>query len=188
VADSLPPAVEFRKSSPCGHPPAKARRARICGRIGTSRFLPDFWPSAREERGWASAIRGPASNFCGKLWVFPPANGVAGHRAGVITAFLAATTRTLRAPIRVSLHDSHSRPVPCKYPPAEPGALRLLAPQRGLIAIGKNKTGVNPTSSATLTPPEPGWTNWQEVACCGNIHSRKRQTFAVSPAKPGIFP
>jgi hypothetical protein len=26
-----------------------------------------------------------------------------------------------------------------KYPPAEPGALRLLAPQRGLFAIGKNK-------------------------------------------------
>jgi len=24
-----------------------------------------------------------------------------------------------------------------KYPPAKPGALRLLAPQRGLIAIGK---------------------------------------------------
>ena len=27
----------------------------------------------------------------------------------------------------------------CKYPPAEPGALRLLAPQRGLIAIGQNQ-------------------------------------------------
>jgi hypothetical protein len=27
-----------------------------------------------------------------------------------------------------------------KYPPAEPGALRLLAPQRGLIAIGKSKS------------------------------------------------
>ena len=29
-----------------------------------------------------------------------------------------------------------------KYPPAEPGALRLLAPQRGLIVIGQdqNKT------------------------------------------------
>jgi hypothetical protein len=26
-----------------------------------------------------------------------------------------------------------------KYPPAKPGALRLLAPQRGLIAIGKNQ-------------------------------------------------
>jgi len=26
-----------------------------------------------------------------------------------------------------------------KYPPAEPGALRLLAPQRGLIAIGQNQ-------------------------------------------------
>jgi hypothetical protein len=36
-----------------------------------------------------------------------------------------------------------SRDVPTrKYPPAEPGALRLLAPQRGLIAIGQdqNKT------------------------------------------------
>ncbi len=26
-----------------------------------------------------------------------------------------------------------------KYPPAEPGALRLLAPQRGLIAIVQNQ-------------------------------------------------
>ena len=26
-----------------------------------------------------------------------------------------------------------------KYPPAEPGALRLLAPQRGLIATGQNQ-------------------------------------------------
>jgi len=26
-----------------------------------------------------------------------------------------------------------------KYPPAEPGALRLLAPQRGLFAIGQNQ-------------------------------------------------
>src|SRR4030042_2828710 len=26
-----------------------------------------------------------------------------------------------------------------KHPPAKPGALRLLAPQRGLIAIGKNQ-------------------------------------------------
>jgi hypothetical protein len=26
-----------------------------------------------------------------------------------------------------------------KYPPAKPGALRLLAPQRGLIAIGKDQ-------------------------------------------------
>jgi len=26
-----------------------------------------------------------------------------------------------------------------KYPPAKPGALRLLAPQRGLIAIGQNQ-------------------------------------------------
>jgi len=28
---------------------------------------------------------------------------------------------------------------PSKYPPAKPGALRLLAPQRGLIAIGQNQ-------------------------------------------------
>ena len=27
----------------------------------------------------------------------------------------------------------------CKYPPAKPGALRLLAPQRGLIAIDQNQ-------------------------------------------------
>jgi hypothetical protein len=29
--------------------------------------------------------------------------------------------------------------VKSKYPPAKPGALRLLAPQRGLIAIGKDQ-------------------------------------------------
>jgi len=27
-----------------------------------------------------------------------------------------------------------------RYPPAKPGALRLLAPQRGLIAIGQNQS------------------------------------------------
>jgi predicted enzyme related to lactoylglutathione lyase len=31
------------------------------------------------------------------------------------------------------------QPIISKYPPAEPGALRLLAPQRGLIAIGQNQ-------------------------------------------------
>ena len=30
-------------------------------------------------------------------------------------------------------------PIPSKYPPAKPGALRLLAPQRGLTAIGQNQ-------------------------------------------------
>ena len=30
-----------------------------------------------------------------------------------------------------------------KYPPAEPGALRLLAPQRGLIAIGQDQNQNN---------------------------------------------
>jgi hypothetical protein len=57
VADSLPPAVRIRRSPLCSRPPGNARRARLCGRIGTSGFLPVFWPSAREERGCPSAIR-----------------------------------------------------------------------------------------------------------------------------------
>jgi hypothetical protein len=37
-----------RPENPCG--------ARLCARIGTSGFLPDFRPSAREERGCPSAV------------------------------------------------------------------------------------------------------------------------------------
>jgi hypothetical protein len=56
VADSLPPAARIRRSPLCSRPPGKARRARLCGRIGTSGFLPVFWPSARGERGCPSAF------------------------------------------------------------------------------------------------------------------------------------
>jgi hypothetical protein len=57
VADSLPPAVRIRKSPPRGHPPAKARRERLCDQFRGSGFLPVFWPSARSQRGWVSAFR-----------------------------------------------------------------------------------------------------------------------------------
>lgn len=39
-----------------------------------------------------------------------------------------------------------------KYPPAKPGALRLLAPQRGLFAIVKNKNRRSPHSRGFTTP------------------------------------
>ena len=51
VADSLPPAARIRRSPPCARPPGKARRARHCGHIGTSRLLPDPRSFARENRG-----------------------------------------------------------------------------------------------------------------------------------------
>ena len=45
---------------------------------------------------------------------------------------------------RKTCHESHgicnSSPMVCKYPPAKPEALRLLAPQRGLIATGESKS------------------------------------------------
>ena len=42
------------------------------------------------------------------------------------------------------VYRSSINPQTSKYPPAKPGALRLLAPQRGLIAIGKEREDVNP--------------------------------------------
>jgi hypothetical protein len=61
----LPPAARIRRSPPCARPPGKARRARLCGRIGTSRFLPDFRPSARGERGCPSAF----ARFVASFWM-----------------------------------------------------------------------------------------------------------------------
>jgi len=43
-----------------------------------------------------------------------------------------------------------------KYPPAKPGALRLLAPQRGLIAIGKEERNLNPMDRAGIGFSLPG--------------------------------
>jgi hypothetical protein len=40
---------------------------------------------------------------------------------------------------------------PSKYPPAEPEALRLLAPQRGLIAIVERQNHANPISLRYFT-------------------------------------
>ena len=80
------------------------------------------------------------------------------------------------------------------YPPAEPGALRLLAPQRGLIAIGQNQTGIaqsmvivfcrhscesrNPVGSGfRVTFHLPGMT----------ILLPKMSNFASPPAEPGVY-
>jgi hypothetical protein len=43
-----------------------------------------------------------------------------------------------------------------KYPPAKPGALRLLAPQRGLIAIGKEEENPNPMDRTGFEVQFPG--------------------------------
>jgi hypothetical protein len=42
------------------------------------------------------------------------------------------------------------------YPPAKPGALRLLAPQRGLIAIGKQKENPNSMDRIDIRFSFPG--------------------------------
>ena len=56
ITDSLPPAVRIRKSPLCCQSPAKSRRGAPWRRFGAPGFLPDFSPSVREERGWASAF------------------------------------------------------------------------------------------------------------------------------------
>ncbi len=64
--------------------------------------------------------------------------------------------------------SSHS-----KYPPAKPGALRLLAPQRGLIATGKEQENLKPVDRTriALLP--------QARIHDRNADSRKCQTLGV---------
>jgi hypothetical protein len=49
-----------------------------------------------------------------------------------------------------SMRNNHIHSYPNKYPPAEPEVLRLLAPQKGLTAIGKVKTSLFRTVAAFL--------------------------------------
>jgi len=65
-----------------------------------------------------------------------------------------------------------------KHPPAKPEALRLLAPQRGLIATDQNQNwhvARRDVINHTLNGPE-------------KTHCRKCQTFTATPAEPGEFP
>jgi hypothetical protein len=60
----------------------------------------------------------------------------------------------------------------------EPEALRLLAPQRGLIATEKVKSK-DPVRQAVPV---------RCLAVWGEAHSRNCQTLAASPAEPGDLP
>jgi hypothetical protein len=65
----------------------------------------------------------------------------------------------------------------CNYPPVEPTALRLLAPQRGLLQP-KNKTNTMVRTRIMGSP----------IRNRGEAHSQKRQTHAASPAGPDDLP
>src|ERR1035438_2025356 len=60
----------------------------------------------------------------------------------------------------------------CKYPPAEPEALRSLAPQRGLFATVESKSKNNSKSTESKA----------------RAYSRNCQTSTASPAEPGGLP
>ena len=66
-----------------------------------------------------------------------------------------------------------------KYPLAKPGALRLLAPQRGLIATDQRQRPKPRETSA--------WTLHRNRKN-GEAHCRICQTSAASPAEPGDLP
>jgi hypothetical protein len=66
-----------------------------------------------------------------------------------------------------------------KYPPAEPEALRLLAPQRGLIATGEKQ---KQQREARL---EMGFGNMKATA---GGYSRNSRSLTASPAEPGELP
>ena len=59
-----------------------------------------------------------------------------------------------------------------KYPPAEPEALRSLAPQRGLFATVESKSKNNSKNAEYKT----------------GVYSRNCQTSTASPAEPGGLP
>jgi len=65
-----------------------------------------------------------------------------------------------------------------KYPPAKPEALRLLAPQRGLIATDRTKSKGCKCELAVGREPHERT----------EAHSRKCQTLDASPAEPGELP
>jgi hypothetical protein len=65
-----------------------------------------------------------------------------------------------------------------KYPPAEPEALRLLAPQRGLIATEESKARAIAAN----------FTVGREPYIRIEAYSRNCQTLDASPAEPGDLP
>ncbi len=74
------------------------------------------------------------------------------------------------------------------YPPAKPGALRLLAPQRGLTAIGKES---NPPSSPFVKRGKSYSSLWKrEVGrdFPGEMHIPENVKRCESPGKAGGLP
>jgi hypothetical protein len=67
----------------------------------------------------------------------------------------------------------------CKYPPAEPVALRLLAPRRGLTATVRSKSKNKSKSPIILLPTRPS------TRADLKADSRKCQTATATPAEPG---
>ena len=70
---------------------------------------------------------------------------------------------------------SHHIALGSKYPPAEPEALRLLAPQRGLTAADQNQ---NPRLATSVRIGKRG-------KGMGGADSRSCQTSTATPAEPG---
>jgi hypothetical protein len=75
-----------------------------------------------------------------------------------------------------------------KYPPAEPEALRLLAPQRGLIAIVERQNHANPISLRHFTVQATRFPALRRQPVSNRAYSRNCQTSTASPAKPGELP
>ena len=67
----------------------------------------------------------------------------------------------------------------CKYPPAEPVALRLLAPQRGLFATVRSKSKNKSKSSIILLPARAS------TRADLKANSRKCQTATATPPEAG---
>ena len=73
------------------------------------------------------------------------------------------------------------------HPPAKPEALRLLAPQRGLIAIAKTpaRPKLSPGISAFRADRNHLPANRNQSTQLARPNSRKCQTSTATPAKPG---
>jgi hypothetical protein len=81
----------------------------------------------------------------------------------------------------------YSSPRTSKYPPSKLGDLRLLAPQRGLTAIGK---GSNPPLSPFVKRGKSYPSLWKREG--GGIFKEKcifpkMSNTASPPAKPGVY-
>jgi hypothetical protein len=93
--------------------------------------------------------------------------------------------RTVRS--RIPACRSPELPVTNNYPPAEPEVLRLLAPRRGLFAIGKRLSyRRKPVSSGPSWIPDRA----SLVRNDGNVKGTfpKMSNFWGLPAEPGAYP